>query len=313
MIPTAARQVDSHTPGTPEWLQQRRARLGGSEIAAVLGLSPYESRFSLWHRKLDLVPPVADSPVMEWGRRLEGVVLDKFFEDHADLTHLGRGSWLHPEHDFMLASPDAIALGDTGLIVVDAKTGSDLGPEWGDSPPIWYVCQLRWYMEVLGAQEAWVAALLDGRTYREYRIQPDPGDTALMVTEGRDFIASLAEGRRPNIDEHSQTYQVLRDLHPDIDPDVDATVTAEIAGEYLDSILCAKQAESRLTGAKSRLLDAMGSARVALVEGPEPSADRRFAYRRAAGPDASPYPTYYPKALARLAAALNPRQEGTAA
>lgn len=311
MIPTDARQIISLTPGTPEWLQQRRNRLGGSEIAAVLGLSPHESRFSLWHRKLDLAPPVDDNPVMEWGRRLEGAVLGKFFDDHTELDHLGRGSWLHPQHDFMLASPDAVACDQAGaLIVVDAKTGSDMGPEWGDSPPIWYVCQLRWYMEILGAQEAWVAALLDGRTYREYRIQPDPADTALMVSEGRDFIASLAEGRRPNIDEHSQTYQVLRDLHPLIDPSAEVEVAPELAGEYLDSVLSLKAAESRLTGAKSRLLDAMGDARVALVEGDGSSADRRFAYRRAAGPEAPPYPTYYPKALARLAAAIS---EGTAA
>ena len=311
MIPTAARQVDSHTPGTPEWLQQRRTRLGGSEIAAVLGLSPYESRFSLWHRKLDMVGPVDDNPVMEWGRRLESAVLAKFFEDHSDLDHLGRGSWIHPRHDFMLASPDAIAADRSGsLVVVDAKTGSDMGPEWGDAPPVWYVCQLRWYMEVLGAQEAWVAALLDGRTYREYRIEPDPADAALMITEGRDFIASLAAGRRPGIDDHSQTYQVLRDLHPDIDAGTEVTVPSEIAGEYLDAVLCLKAAESRLTGAKSRLLDAMGNARVAVVEGPGPAVDRRFAYRRAAGADATPYPTYYPKALARLSAELN---EGTAA
>ena len=42
-------------PGTSDWHAARANGIGGSEIAAVLGLSPYESRFSLWHRKKGLL------------------------------------------------------------------------------------------------------------------------------------------------------------------------------------------------------------------------------------------------------------------
>ena len=54
-------------PGTEEWVAQRATALGGSEIAAVLGLSPFESKFALWHRKQGIAQPTEDSPVMEWG------------------------------------------------------------------------------------------------------------------------------------------------------------------------------------------------------------------------------------------------------
>ena len=40
---------------SPEWDAMRAGRLGGSEIAAVIGLSKWESRFSLWHRKRGLL------------------------------------------------------------------------------------------------------------------------------------------------------------------------------------------------------------------------------------------------------------------
>lgn len=330
--------VTAYEAGSPEWLQQRARRIGGSEIAPILGLSPYESRFSLWHRKLDLVPPTADNDVMEWGRRLEDAVLGKFRDNHPELTGWHRGSWLHPDHEWMLGSPDGVATDPAGrLVIVDAKTGSDMGPEWGDVPPVWYVCQLRWYMEVLGADEAWIAALLDGRTYREYRIERDHADADLMIREGAAFIRSLQRGDRPSIDDHSATYEVLRTIHPDIDPSGQVEVDPVIAGEYLDSIISLKLAETRLTGAKSRLLDVMGAARVALIDGDGAASDRRFAYRTSRSskqvcPDCAgriadvatcgtctgvgaitvpgvPYPTYYPKALSRLTAAM----EGTAA
>jgi hypothetical protein len=50
-------------PGSPEaWHAARANGIGGSEISAVLGLSPHESRFSLWHRKQGLHRPVQETP-----------------------------------------------------------------------------------------------------------------------------------------------------------------------------------------------------------------------------------------------------------
>jgi putative phage-type endonuclease len=58
-------------PGSAEWHAARRNGVGGSEIAAVMGLSPYESRFSLWHRKQGMVNPVDENPQMYWGKLLD--------------------------------------------------------------------------------------------------------------------------------------------------------------------------------------------------------------------------------------------------
>ena len=49
--------IGTFSPGSEEWLAARADGLGGSEVAAVLGLSPFESRFSLWHRKAGRVGP----------------------------------------------------------------------------------------------------------------------------------------------------------------------------------------------------------------------------------------------------------------
>ena len=38
-------------PGSPDW----QTRMTASKVAAVLGLSPWESRFSLWHRMSGLI------------------------------------------------------------------------------------------------------------------------------------------------------------------------------------------------------------------------------------------------------------------
>ena len=43
--------VTTAAAGTPEWHASRTRALGGSEIAAVVGLSPWQSAFGLWHLK----------------------------------------------------------------------------------------------------------------------------------------------------------------------------------------------------------------------------------------------------------------------
>ena len=73
-------------PGSPEWHAARAAGIGGSEVAPILGLSPFESRFSLWHRKAGRIAPVDVSPEMEWGTRLEPAIAQKFRETHPELA-----------------------------------------------------------------------------------------------------------------------------------------------------------------------------------------------------------------------------------
>lgn len=72
-------------PGTDEWHAARANGIGGSEIAAVLGLSPYESRFSLWHRKKGLIGPVEETEEMYWGKEHEPAICRRFAREHPDL------------------------------------------------------------------------------------------------------------------------------------------------------------------------------------------------------------------------------------
>lgn len=272
-------ELDTFTPGSPEWAQQRASRVGGSEIAAILGLSPWESHFSLWHRKQGLVGPVEDSAEMEWGRRLEGVVASKFFEAHPELERLGGTTVTREDKPFMIASPDDRARNrDTGETeVVEIKTALyDTG--WGqpgtDQIPVYYLCQVRWYLACLGLRRAHVAVLIGGSDYREYVVERDLDDEQILISAGAAFIDSITAGVRPDIDAHSETYQVVRELHPEIDG-TDTDLPPEVADEYLTAEAAARSADANLTRMKAVVLDRMGSAKYAV------HADERIAFRTA--------------------------------
>ena len=87
--------------------------LGGSEIAAVLGLSPFQTAAGLWDEKMGLVEPKPTSDAMWVGIYLEDGIAKLWAHRHAEkvkreYTLRKHKPKCHPEHKFMRASPDRI-------------------------------------------------------------------------------------------------------------------------------------------------------------------------------------------------------------
>lgn len=164
------------TPQSPEWLAQRQLGIGGSDIAALLGLSRYRTPLYVWEDKTGRTPPLAMSEPMEWGHRLEPVVLDRFSEDHGPVERhpLLPAIHIHQSVPIARASLDGmLRLPNGDGEPVDAKTTRR---GWDDVPDE-YVMQVQWQMGVTGTTHGWVAALLGGSEYREY---PIPFDRAVF-------------------------------------------------------------------------------------------------------------------------------------
>lgn len=258
------------TPDQPEWHEARASRLGGSEIAAVLGLSPWQSKFSLWCAKTGAITDSLDAPELEWGRRLEPVLRERFEESRPGWLRLPTGTFVHPERTWQLANPDGLYAADPDRTVLwegkTARSGDEWGEDGGSQIPVYYLAQVRWYLDVLGLREAWVSVLIAGSDYREYRVEQDDTDVELLRTAGAEFIASLTAGDRPDIDDHSATYRAVRLAHPDID-DLDVDIPAGLAADYERALLDVDTAEKTKSRLAALVLDAVGSGRRAVCDG----------------------------------------------
>lgn len=273
--PTAVRAVPiGHlTPGTDAWHEARRMRVGGSEIAAVLGISPWESRFSLWHRKMGALDPVDETPAMAWGTRLEPLIADEFARLHPDVDVRPAATFIRPDRPYQTAAPDRLAYRNRitarpGAVIEikTSRTSDDWGDPGTDQVPVHYRAQVLWYLDTLGLDAAHVAVLVGGSDFREYHLTHDPVDAQTMRDAAATFVASLAAGERPDIDAHSATYAAVRELHPDID-DVAVDIPETVARPYLRACDDERDVAERKQLAVARLLDAMGSARRAYFEG----------------------------------------------
>lgn len=293
---TAVHLTDAEV-GTDEWHEARRTRINGSEIAAVLGLSPYESPFSLWHRKSGTVSGVESTDVMYWGTTLEPTIRAEWNKRHPDLPVEMTGQWRHRDRPWQGGSPDG--LGDGRLW--EGKTAHfNLAAEWGeqgtDEFPIQYRCQTLWYLDVFGFDYCDVSVLIGGSDYREYVIQRDDAELAVMRDAAVAFLDTLASGAQPALDGHEATYEVVRELHPGIEP-ISVELPAAIAEPYLTALATLKDAEAEKRRWTAEVAAFMGPAKEAWYDGV------KVAGREAKGTEGS---VPYVKA-ARGAAAINRR------
>jgi putative phage-type endonuclease len=260
------------------WHGMRSRGIGGSEVAAILGLSPWQSAFSLWHTKrAGWVSEPNDE--QRWGTAIEPALINWWFDEHQFRRYgVQGGSYHHRSRRWQLANPDAVAQDDDGhLVVVEAKKAPD-DETWGepgtDQVPPHYRTQAVHYMDTLGIPLASFVVSKYGRAPVTYWVHYDPEEARLIRGHAAAFWRSLQHDQAPELDGHAATYQAVRRLHPDIDG-TDVEVDPWTAVEWRIAKRRLDRAQHRHRQTAARLLDAMGPARRAFTPDGSPVARRQ--------------------------------------
>ncbi|WP_431999272.1 YqaJ viral recombinase family protein [Streptomyces sioyaensis] len=264
--PAAGPIVVGHfEPGSDDWHAARRDGIGGSEIAAVLGISPHESRFSLWHRKQGLISPVQESEEMYWGKVHEPGICRRFAELHPEHTLNVAPTYAAAARRWQIANPDRI-WGPDLLEAKTARTADGWGEQGTDEIPVHYRAQCMQYLDVLQRRRCWVAVLIAGSEYREYVMEYDPAEAQILRDAGAEFMDSLAAGARPDIDGHTATYQAIKAL-PDGMDHIDVPIDEALRDEYFAALDTAKAADTEKRRLAALVLDEIGTGHRAVAAG----------------------------------------------
>lgn len=225
-------------PGSDEWEAARRFGLGGSEVAAALGLNDWLSPWELFHRKRGALRPPADTEPMYWGRALEPVIADRWAEDHpgaavVDPQMMAR----HRDHSWVLASPDRLVDSD-GLLEIKTA-GWRVADRWEDGKvPDGYAIQAQWAMEVWARDWAEVVVLIGGQDYRAIRFERSPTLAARIIERAQAFWQLVLDGTPPAPIWSDR----VADLHPSEDP---TEPPVELSDSEGDSVLEARRLSAR--------------------------------------------------------------------
>lgn len=266
------------TPGSPE----HNAVITPSKVAAILGVSRWESPYRLWHRMKGITDPEPPKDIFDVGHDFEPALAEMWRRKHPG-WRLSRGEVQYqvPADRFgypAAATLDRRASRGSSRAVVEFKTARRM-EDWGDfgtdQAPADYVAQVLAQMAVTGFTDhpgtlTVLGPFFEAHTY----VIPFAADVVDGIHERcRAFYESLAGDTPPPLDDTVMTYQTVRALHPDIDGST-VEVDPELAWRVLEYDHAAKANEACLRGAKTRLLDAMGNAQTAVCGGVK-VADRR--------------------------------------
>lgn len=275
-----ARLVLPHNAPREEWLAARREGVTASEIATLLGISPFDSPFNLFWQKAGAIPDDYDNVRMSLGRHLEPWIAERFSEARDFLFEPG-GLYASIARPWQMATPDGRLYDslDCGhdeqclhpcsspVAVWEGKT-SGTYDEWGDDGsdeiPAYIRAQVLWQMDVMGVGIGYVTCLfLASQQIRTYVIDYDVADVDLMRLEAVRFLDRVQAQDPPPIDAHHATTAALRCLFPDVDEDETATIPDDLAREYEHVREMYEHAKERKTGVENRLRQAMGASKYA--------------------------------------------------
>jgi len=160
---------------TKEAVEARKNYIGGSDAAAILGISRYKTPLQVWAIKTgQVVPPdISDKVAVKLGNKLEQAVAEFFMEDTGKKLGRVNKTLFHPKYPFLGANIDREVIGeDAGF---EAKTTNQFkASEWeGEEIPAEYLIQCIHYMAVAGKKAWYIAVLIGNMQFKWKKIDRD--------------------------------------------------------------------------------------------------------------------------------------------
>lgn len=190
-----------------EWHERRRKCIGGSDVPAIMGFSPWRQPVDVYCDKVGIAMPPVSNEYVRWGKLLEPVVMAEY-AIRTGHTLLPRKFYIHPKYDFIGGNIDAAIKGiKRGVEIKCAFSAENWGPTGSDEIPLYYLCQIHHYMLITGWEEWVVVALIGGNMFRTYHIDKDLEAEAMLLEEEIEFWTNNVQRRiPPPVDRYSKAY-----------------------------------------------------------------------------------------------------------
>jgi predicted phage-related endonuclease len=256
--------------GDPDW-EFRSTHVGASECAALFDCSPYLTRFELWHRRKGNIdsPDLSGVERVEWGLRLEPAIIaaaaDRWgyqLEETPRRLSNERGLGGHP---------DQLATDERGPGIIEIKTADWLVfKQWGSEPPEHYLLQAIAYAGLAGRSWCDIVVLVGGNRLERFCYDFRPKIYGEIERRVEAFWQSIEANDPPPAD-YTRDLDTIADLYRDGTDEVVDLTADNLAHEAAAAFLFAKEArldaEKKEDAAKAELMDKMGAASVATLNG----------------------------------------------
>lgn len=258
--------ADTSKISRPEWLDLRRPGLGASDVAPAMGMSPWQSQYSLWAEKSGLLPGMEQTERFEWALKQEPLII-QWAEDHG---------WVHGpvrrfemarsvSYPWLLANPDGV----TKREVVEVKhlhSGDET--RWDYGVPDHYVIQTHAQMIVYGVRTAVMPVTFGCDPPRHFIIDFDPVLAAQIIETTHAFWKRVESGDAPDPDGSEASMNALREVYmnPEQGKKIELPPEAEAWLDKRDIAVIAEKAFTKqVNEVKAQIMFEMGDAEIATI------------------------------------------------
>lgn len=255
--------VETEGMSREEWLRWRKKGIGGSDVAAILGINKWTSAIELWLDKTNQKnDPKEVNSAMEWGTILEPVIRNYFSTVTGKSVMEVKAILQNSEHPFMLADVDGVTTDDNGdPAILEIKTASEYKrDEWLEGVPTYYQTQVQHYLCVTGVSKAYVAVLIGGNTFRIYEVDADSEIQQMLIAVEKNFWDKVQNMVRPDMDGSDAAKDLLDQIYRGgVEEEI---ILPEDAVEWVDAYIEASaeedNAKAKKQEASNHLKEIMG-------------------------------------------------------
>jgi len=177
---------------TPEQLEKRKHGIGGSDVAAILGLNKYATAVDIYLEKTtDYKRPIdPDNPNIWWGNENEPAIIKRFILDYPQ-KFTQPDTIYDKDYPFLFANVDALL--EDGSVLEAKNVGDTMKHKWGmqftNEVPREYLLQTLHYATIVNAPTSYIAAYFGGSDHRIYKQERNPAVEKMV----RDELVSFWE------------------------------------------------------------------------------------------------------------------------
>jgi len=268
---------------TEEQKQFKRGKIEASQVAAALGLSPFQTPANLAMELLGRIKPQEENAAMRGGNIMEPAIAQLYMDQEKVQIHPCSETYVHPHFDWLIAHPDyhLAREGDAppAYLVEIKNVGWRQRWRWEDGVPVHVVAQCVLQSLLTGINRVEVVAYFGGNDLEIYPLKiTAKQQESLMTKVSLYWFDWIKNNMIPPVCDRD--IELIKTLYPISNNETELTATDAVMEDIEDYRTFKKQRNEidRSVGtleAKIRLMMGGGSSLVA------PDGEKLFTWRQA--------------------------------
>ena len=190
-----------------DWHKLREKRIGGSDIGAILGVNKYKSIIDVYIDKIE-GSSFEGNESTYWGHIHESTIMKEFGKRHKEfIVYQAPYSVID---DFLIANLDGVLKdkenGEYGVLEIKTTNAFNYKDWDGDVVPQYYYAQVQHYLMLTGYKFAYIAVLIGGNHYKDFKIERNEEDIELIRNKATEFYQENLLKKIPPMPDGSDAY-----------------------------------------------------------------------------------------------------------